>query len=178
MITRVIAALVGVTLVVVAAACGGTGSESPTPEQRSYVADACEPFANYMEGLIATGFPGSGDVTTPEDALTTMLDLTAVSQTALREFSRIEPPPDIRDVHEQILAVLETEIAGLDALSAALRSRDEELLNQALKDTDQMANLAGIGPTGFFPTDVPAGYEEAWNKDCAPRLRQIEDGAS
>ena len=168
-----LAALVGVTLVLVAAAC----RNGPTPEQRRYVADACESFADYVEGLIEAGVPGFEDVSTLDDALAGLLDLKAVSQAALTEFSRIEPPIDMRDGHEQILAVLETEIAGLELLTAALRSRDEGRLNQALNDTDPMADLAGMSPTSFFPTDVP-GYEEAWNKECAPRLRQIEDAAS
>ncbi len=101
------------------------------------------------------------------------------SQPILSASSGIDPPPaDIRDVHQQLLAVLETEIAGYELVEAALRSRDEELLNRALNDADELADLAGIGPTGFFPTDVPGGYEEAWDKECAPRLRQIEDAAS
>ncbi|MCH7578769.1 MAG: hypothetical protein IIB22_00810 [Chloroflexi bacterium] len=82
-----------------------------------------------MEVLIATGFPGSEDVATLDDTLTDLLDLKAVSQTALKEFSRIEPPPDIRDVHEQVLVVLETEIAVFEVLTAALRSGDEELFD-------------------------------------------------
>jgi hypothetical protein len=171
---RIPALLIWAALVIVMApACTGQGGESATDEQRRYVADICEPFARYFEGAIALGFPEFEGVDSPEDVTVLFGRLRAISQTAHDDFGAVTPPSDMLATHEQLMEVLETEIEGYQLLEAALASGDQGRLEEALAEADQQATLAGIGPTGFFPTNVPRGYEEAWEEECASRLTQI-----
>lgn len=164
-------ALAGVTLVAVA--CGGQGGGSATDEPRRYIIDICEPFATYFEDAIEIGFPDFESVTTLDDLLVLSRSMGAISEKARDDFSAVRPPQAIRDTHEQVMAAIEAEIGAYQLIETALESGDESLLSQALEEADQSFGLAGIGATGFFPGNVPEGYEEAWVEECTPRLRQI-----
>lgn len=168
-------AQIAVTLVLFIAACGGQESGPPSNEQRRYVADICEPFASYLEGAIEMGV-GSlelEEATSMDDFLPLMREARANSQVMLDDFFAVTPPQALRETHDQVIAVLAGEIGAFDVLETALESGDEEQISQAISESAQAPSLSAVGPTGFFSSDVPGGYEEVWNEDCVPRLRQI-----
>ena len=140
---------------------------------RRYVAGICEPFARNFEDAIELGFPEFEGVTSFDDFLALLRQLRAISQRTHDEFSAVQPPAAIRDIHEEVLAVLEVEIAGYQRLETALESGDQQRIEQAVVEAGESATLAGIGPRGFFPTGVPPEYEQAWEHECVPRLNQI-----
>lgn len=140
---------------------------------RRYVGEICEPFARYFEDAIQAGFPEFEGVTSLDEVPELFRRLRAISERTHDEFSVVQPPAAIRDIHEQLLTVLETEIAGYQLLETALESGDPELIEEAMVEAEEQATLADFGPTGFFPTGVPQEYEEAWEQECVPRLRQI-----
>ena len=167
-----IVAFFGVTMVLFAAGCGGQGGDSATSERERYVADICEPFARYFEGAIQLGFP-EFEATSFDDFPSLVRQLKANAQASHDGYVAVTPPEDMRETHEQVIEVLEIEIGAYQLIETALESGSQELIDQAIREGAQLGALAGIGPTGFIPADVPPGYEEAWNEVCVPRLEQI-----
>ncbi len=146
------------------------GEDSPDSEPRRYVADICEPFARYFERAIELGFPDFEGVATFEELLPIMRQMRANAQASHDSFAAVTPPQAMRDTPEEAIAELEIEIRGYQRLEDALESGDSGLIDQALREAD---SIGSFGSTGFIPTNVPRGYEEAWEEDCVPRLEQI-----
>ena len=164
--------LAAATFVFFVTACAGGGA-SPTDAQRLYVAEICEPFAQYVEGALELGFPEFEGATTTDDVLSILGRLKGIAEFTRDSFVAVVAPEDMREMHEKIIEVLEAEIGGFELMEAAFETGDPEVIEETLSEVDQLASLADIGATGFIPEGVPSEYETAWIEECGPRLDQV-----
>jgi len=174
---RLTIAVMGLALAVLASACGGEKQEDESALARTYVAEICEPFAKYVESYTQVMALETEGITSPDDLLEMGRRMKANAQARLAEFRSVEPPAAIRNVHEQLLTGLQTEIDELERLETALqnymRTGNKGELDRALAAVDEALSSAGVGPYGMEFENVPEPYLEAWERDCVPRLEQI-----